>query len=112
MNALKQSHLNSIRSNTAYPAYRAVIGIISILLMMIAVLIGLGGLVAGFGVMSQNGFLGILVLLVGISFAALAFFFARLWQEAAQILVDIGDSVIETSLHAATRTGVTNGQPY
>ena len=112
MNTLKQSHLNSIRSNSAYPAYRAVIGIISTLMMVIAVLIGLGGLVTGLGVMSQNGALGFLVLLIGLAFAALAFFFAQLWKEAAQILVDIGDSVIETSMHASTRAAGGEGQPF
>ncbi len=103
MNVTKQTYLSALRANTAYPTYRGVIGVITIILMVQAGLVGLGSLVFGLTMMSQQGFAaGFFALLIGLAVAALAFFMAKFWNEAALILADIGDSVIETNASAST----------
>ena len=97
MNASKQAHVNAIRANTAYPVYRGVINIITTILIIIAVLQGLGAVVGGLAMMNQYGFVGFIALFIGIAFAALAFFLAKFWKEAALIIADIGDSVMDAN---------------
>ena len=93
----KQAHVNAIRANTAYPTYRGIIGIITTILMIIAGLQGLGAIIGGITLMSQYGFAGFIVLLIGAAFAALTFFLAKFWKEAAQIIADIGDSAMDAN---------------
>jgi ATP/ADP translocase len=102
MNQTKKGYVDYIRANSAYPTYRGVISIITAILMILAGLQALGALVLGLTAMKQAGFLvGVMVLLMGAAFAALAFFMARFWNEAAQILADIGDSVMETNARSS-----------
>jgi hypothetical protein len=97
MDATKQSYLNEIRNNTAYPTYRGIIGLIAMLLYVMAVLYGLGSLIGGLGMM-RNSFLGGLgMILMGLVAAALTFLLARFWKEAALILADIGDSITDAN---------------
>ena len=103
MNSVKQARVDAIRSNTAYPVYRGVIGIISIILMVLAGLQGLGAFIGGLMMMSQSFLAGGFVLIVGLALAALAFFMARFWQEAALILADIGDSVMDAGVVPVTQ---------
>jgi len=98
MKAAKQAHLQRIRSETAYPTYRAIINVIAVLGYILAVLSGLAALVNGFKVMGHSFIIGVVVLLIGLITAALIFVGARFWKEAALILADIGDSV--TDAHA------------
>ena len=101
MNSTKQARVDAIRSNTAYPVYRGVIGIISIIMMILAGLEALGALITGLSVMRVSFFGGFFALLIGLALAALSFFMARFWNEASLILADIGDAVMETSASAA-----------
>ena len=100
MNTGKQAYVNSIRANTAYPTYRGIIGIITTILMIIAGLQGLGAIIGGITVMTQYGFAGFIVLLIGVAFAALTFFLAKFWKEAAQIIADIGDSAMDANANS------------
>lgn len=95
MNAEKQKYLTDIRANTAYPVYRGMIGIITLLGMILAGLQGLSALIMGFTTMGQTFLGGLALLLLGLVVAALIFLGAKLFKEAALILVDIGDSVTE-----------------
>ena len=99
MNAEKKLLVDTIRSNTAYPAYRAVIGVISIILMILAAFEALLAIIGGFAAGSQanSPLAGFFVFLVIAVSAVLTFFFAKLWNEGAQILVDIGDSTLDAN---------------
>jgi len=99
MNSVKKIRVDAIRANTAYPAYRSIIGIITIILMVIAGLQAIGAVIIGgaIGTMASNSFAGIVAIVIGLAFAVLAFFFAKIWNEAAQILVDIGDSILDAN---------------
>lgn len=95
MNAEKENYLKEIRANTAYPTYRGMIGIITLLGMVLAGLQGLSALIMGFTTMGQTFLGGLAVLLLGLVVAALIFLGAKLFKEAALILVDIGDSITD-----------------
>ena len=97
MNAKKQQYLATIRSNTAYPTYRGMIGIIALLGYLLAGFSALGSLISGFGAMRNSFFGGLGMLIGGLIIAALIFFITRFWKEAALILVDMGDSIAEAN---------------
>ena len=97
MNTQKQQYLNEIRSNTAYPIYRGIIGIIAILGYLLAVLNGIGALIAGIAMMGDSFFGGVGIIIGGALAAGLIFLGARFWKEAALILADIGDSITDTN---------------
>jgi hypothetical protein len=97
MNSTKQQYIDTLRSNTAYPTYRGIIGIIALLGYILAGISALGSLISGLGGMRNSFFGGLGILIFGFIFAALIFFLARFWKEAALILVDIGDSITEAN---------------
>lgn len=97
MNSTKQQYIETLRSDTAYPAYRGMIGIIEFLGYILAGLSALGALVSGLGAMRNSFFGGLGVLIVGLVSAVLIFFFVRFWKEASMILVDMGDSITEAN---------------
>jgi hypothetical protein len=97
MTASKQQYLTAIRSNTAYPTYRGIIGIIAILGYILAALSALGSLISGLGAMGDSFVAGLGILIGGLVTAALIFLGARFWKEAAMILADIGDSITENN---------------
>ena len=97
MNATKQQYIATIRSNTAYPTYRGMIGIIALLGYILAAFSALGSLISGFGAMRASFLGGLGMLIAGLIIAALIFFITRFWKEAALILVDMGDSITETN---------------
>ena len=100
MNIPKEQYLESIRSNTAYPTYRGIIGIITILGYLLAGLEALVTLFTGFGAMGDSFLSGLGIIVAGLIFAALIFLGARFWKEAALILADIGDSITDTNSKA------------
>jgi len=95
MNSQKQQYLNMVRANSAYPAYRGVIGTVALLGYLLAAAFAGAALIAGFTTMSQSFMLGVVVLMGGAITAALVFLLARFYKEAALILADIGDVVTE-----------------
>ena len=97
MKAGKQQYLNQIRTNTSYPTYRGIIGIIAILGYLLAALNGLAVLISGFMIMGDSFIAGVGVIVGGLLIAGLIFLGARFWKEAALIIADIGDSTIETN---------------
>ena len=98
MKADKQQYLNQIRTNTSYPTYRGIIGIIAILGYLLAALNGLAALISGIGMMMGNSFIaGVGIIVGGLLIAGLIFLGARFWKETALILTDIGDSITETN---------------
>ncbi len=104
MNAVKKARVDAVRAETAYPAYRAAIGIITVIMMILAGLQALGSIILGFaaGNAANNPLAGFFVVLIGIAFAVLTFFLARIWHEGAQILVDIGDSTLDANAKTAS----------
>jgi len=97
MNTSKQQYLEQIRSNTAYPTYRGIIGIIAILGYALAALNALGSLIGGFGTMGSSFLGGVGIIIFGAIVSGLIFLGARFWKEAALILADIGDSITDTN---------------
>ena len=97
MKADKQQYLNQIRTNTSYPTYRGIIGIIAILGYLLAALNGLAALISGFTMMGRSFIAGVGIIVGGLLIAGLIFLGARFWKEAALIIADIGDSTIETN---------------
>ena len=99
MNVVKKARVDTIRANTAYPNYRGLIGIITAILMILAGLQALGAIIVGgsIGTLAHSGLVGFIAILIGVAIAVLAFFLAKIWNEAAQILVDIGDSVMDAN---------------
>lgn len=95
MNVEKEKYLTEIRANTAYPIYRGMIGVITLLGMILAGIQGLSAVIMGFTTMGQTFLGGLAVLLLGLVVAALIFLGAKLFKEAALILVDIGDSITD-----------------
>ena len=57
----------------------------------------LSAVIGGLGTMTRSFFLGLASLVVGLLFAALFFLMAKLYEEAALILVDMGDSIIDSN---------------
>ena len=101
MKADKQQYLNQIRTNTSYPTYRGIIGIIAILGYLLAALNGLAALISGFTMMGRSFIAGVGIIVGGLLIAGLIFLGARFWKEAALIIADIGDSTIETNSKAS-----------
>lgn len=98
MNSSKEQYFDTLRNNSAYPVYRATIGIIAMLGYLLAGLYALGALIMGFGSMFNHAFfMGVGILILGAIMAGLVFFFAKLFKEAALIIVDMGDSTIEAN---------------
>jgi ATP/ADP translocase len=93
----KQQYLAAIRANSAYPVYRGVINIITLLSYLMAAVIALGAIIGAAGAMSYSMTSGLGVLVTGVIFAALYFFLGRFFKEAALILADIGDSVVDAN---------------
>jgi hypothetical protein len=97
MSPSKQQYLDVLRSGTSYPTYRGFIGIITLLGYALAGVAALGALIGGFGAMSASFLTGLGTLVLGLIGAALAFLGARFFKEAALILVDIGDSIVDAN---------------
>ncbi len=98
MNITKEQYLNTIRNSSAYPIYRATINIIALIGYCIAGLYALGALIGGLGAMFTYSFwMGLLILVGGALMAALVYFCAKLFKEAALIIVDMGDSTLEAN---------------
>lgn len=104
MNQDKQQYLDTIRSNTAYPVYRATIGMIAILGYSLAALSGLIALVSGFSRMGSSFLAGVGILIGGGIVSGLIFLGARFWKEAALILADIGDSITHANARQSPST--------
>jgi hypothetical protein len=96
----KQQYIESVRSNSAYPTYRGFIGTIALLGYLLAGFSGLSALISGLMSMRSSFMLGVAILVMGGISAAMLFLLARFFNEAALILVDIGDSVAEANLMA------------
>jgi hypothetical protein len=97
MTPAKQQYLDAIRRSSAYPTYRGVIGLIAFVFYAIAGVSALSAVIGGLSTMTQSFFLGLASLVVGLLFAALFFLLAKLYKEAALILVDMGDSIIDSN---------------
>lgn len=95
MNATKQQYLGQVRSNTAYPTYRAIVEIITVLGYIQAGFYALVALIAGLGGMRNSFLMGLGILVGGGLLAALTFFLAKFWKEASLILADMGDSITD-----------------
>ncbi len=97
MDVAKRDYLNKIRSNTAYPTYRSIIGLIALLGYILAALSALGALISGFGTMGDSFLAGAGILIFGLIGAGAIFLGARFWKEAAIIIADIGDSITDAN---------------
>jgi hypothetical protein len=99
-NLLKQQYLRTIRSNSAYPVYRATIDTVALLFYINAAVIALGAAIGGLTSMSRSFTAGVGILIFGAIAAALCYFLGRLFKEASLILADIGDSTVDANSRA------------
>ena len=97
----KQQYLASIRDDSAYPAYRGVVGAITLLFYLVAAVCAVGALIGGFASMTRSFIGGLGILIVGLIFAATCFFLARFFKEASLILADMGDSIVDANARLA-----------
>lgn len=104
MNRNKKQYVERIRSNTAYPTYRAIVRVIEILGYIGVAIAILGTLAAAFGTTYSSELTGgrqdstiptLVVLAGGGTGAILSFFMIRFLKEAAMMLADIADSLTE-----------------
>jgi hypothetical protein len=101
MNTTKQQYLTAIRADTAYPTYRAIIGIITILGYLFAGLCLLGSLIAGVSAIDDSFVAGVGIIIGGAIYSGLIFLGAKFGKEAAMILADIGDSITDANSRVA-----------
>lgn len=99
MNTQKQTYLRSIRSASTYPTFRVVIGFVTILLYVLAGVVALLTLVA-MANSQQMPASGPILFLAGATSAACIVILARFLKEAALILADIGDALVESNSRA------------
>ena len=104
MTSAKQQYLDALRRNSAYPTYRGVIGLVAFVFYAIAAVSALGALIGGLGAMTRSFITGLGTLIVGLLFAVLFFLMAKLYKEAALILVDMGDSIIDSNSQTQRQT--------
>ena len=93
----KEKYLMQVRAKTAYPTYRGIIGLMTKLGYLMAIFHGIGAIIAGITMMSKSGLAGFGTLLLGLIMATLVFLGARFFKEASLILVDMGDSIVDTN---------------
>jgi len=101
MNTTKKMYVEAMRADTNYPVYRRMIGIIAIIMKIVAVLAALMGTVSGFIQMGTSFLYGLFAILVALVAAALVYFLAQFYEEAAHIIADIADSVTEANSRAS-----------
>lgn len=102
MDASKQQYLNSIRGNTAYPTYRGFIGMITMLGYLLAGAAALGAVIGALTMMTQSFMLGLVTLVIGAVWAAVIYFVAQYFREAALVLVDMADSITDANSRQAS----------
>lgn len=102
MSVSKDVYLDPIRAKSAYPTYRGVIGIITAFGYALAVFDAVGTLTAAFSKMPDSFWSGLVAAVVGLLSAALILLLARFFKEAALILVDIGDSIVDANARSTT----------
>lgn len=107
MTPSKQQYLDSIRQSSAYPTYRGVIGLIAFLFYAVAGVSALSAVIGDLGAMTRSFLTGLATLVIGLLFAAIFFLMAKFYKEAALILADIGDSVVESN--SRNRQGLSAG---
>jgi len=100
MDSVKQQYITGIRSNTAYPTYRGIIGLITIVGYVFVGFYGLATLIGAITTMGNSFMAGLGVLIMGAIMTCLAFLFVRFFKEGALIIADIGDSVTDTNAKA------------
>ena len=73
---------------------------IAFLFYAVAAVSALSAVIGGLGAMSRSFMTGLATLVVGLLFAAIFFLMARFYKEAALILADIGDSIVDSNSRA------------
>jgi hypothetical protein len=97
MSLSKQQYLETIRASSAYPVYRGIINTIALLFYAVAALFALGAVIGGLGAMTHSFVTGLGALILGLILAALYYFLGRFFKEAALIVADIGDSIVDAN---------------
>ncbi|KAF0095244.1 MAG: hypothetical protein E1N59_1290 [Puniceicoccaceae bacterium 5H] len=98
----KRQYLDRIRQESAYPTFRSIITLVLYLGYAAAALAALVAVFGGIGTMFHNFGSGLGMFVGGLLYAAFLFIMARFWKEAAIIIADIGDSLLDK--HAAEAT--------
>ena len=107
MSELKKTYLEKIRNETAYPIFRRIIQIFSILIIGSGILCIIGGCV-GFLIFVMNGDVtkAIVILAGGMLTGIIYITLGRLLKELASVLADIADSVTEMNSRPIVTTSI------
>jgi len=97
MNTHKKQYIKDLRSNSAYPTYRSIIGIIAFLGYSLAVIIALATSIVGAIMMTQSVLQGLSIMGIGLLNSAIIFILAKFSKEKSLIIADIGDSITEAN---------------
>jgi hypothetical protein len=93
----KRKYLDAIRVDSVYPTYRGFIGVIAAIGYVVAGIVALVSVVGGLASMNKSGLSGMFLVILGLIYSAIMVLVSRFFKEAAQIIADIGDSLIDAN---------------
>jgi hypothetical protein len=97
MKMTKEEYLSQIRTNTVYPTYRGIIGVIVFLGYLIVTIDAFIFLIGGFGVIGKDPLAGIGFMLLGVVATILGIVMIRFMKEVALMIADMVDSITEAN---------------
>jgi len=110
-NLAKELYVDRITKQTTYPVFRSLIGILTILIHLLAVVsLAIGGALS-FSLVDHSFFFATLVLIATLIISFILYIIGRLVYEVASILADLADSTLdlnsryeqqETEAHVST----------
>lgn len=95
--SVKRQYLADVRRETAYPVFRGTINLIATLFYCLAAVIALAAVVGFLTSLAHSAGVGFMALIIGGISAAIIYYGATFWKEAALMLADIGDSITEVN---------------
>jgi hypothetical protein len=98
VNAQKKQYLDRIRSDSAYPAFRGVVNIITLLFYAFGALVIVGAIVQAIIVLGQGkgmGPVGIPITIFAIAFGLFYIVLGKVIREVSLMLADVADSITD-----------------
>jgi hypothetical protein len=98
MNSLKQKYLDRIRSDSAYPAFRGVVNIITLLFYVFGALLITAAILQAIVVLSKGGGMGpvgIPITIFAIAFGLFGIVLGKVVREISLMLADVADSITD-----------------
>ena len=105
MKAYKENYLKQIRTDTAYPTYRGIIGVIVFLGYLLVTINFIAFLGGGFNEMKNSFGLGVFIIFFGIIVSVLGIVVVRYVREVALMIADMVDSIIDANSRDSQNLG-------